>query len=198
MRYVKNNFFDGARQDAFDLCLGTFQISATSTFSPFGEEGGSKKPPIVYLVPFCAALSFGLLISTLLVGFESRGKQLLLLLCCSAVILACGWVLLTYNEVFVDLPRLVQKPASAVRARAASRRRQLAAPSADVAAWLAWAGAGEGEGKGKDEGDKDHGHPRRGAGGGLARLARPLALAAKKAVALLATPTPAALPLPPP
>ncbi|KAJ3117503.1 hypothetical protein HK098_006240 [Nowakowskiella sp. JEL0407] len=46
-RYVKNNYLDGARQDAFDLFLGVYKVDPSAP-SPFVTEAVSVK---VYLYP---------------------------------------------------------------------------------------------------------------------------------------------------
>ncbi|KAI4197765.1 MAG: hypothetical protein LQ346_002925 [Caloplaca aetnensis] len=55
-RYVKNNFSDGPRQDAFDLFLGTFQpdssgIGASQVFV-------DRRPILIQAIPYLLAMSF--------------------------------------------------------------------------------------------------------------------------------------------
>jgi phosphatidylinositol 4-phosphatase len=46
MRYLKNNFMDGARQDAIDLFLGNYEVSS-DLVSPFVSVERSIKLRIV-------------------------------------------------------------------------------------------------------------------------------------------------------
>jgi phosphatidylinositol 4-phosphatase len=47
MRYVKNNYMDGARQDGFDLALGVYRVSSTSwEDSPYNMD----TPLVIHMV----------------------------------------------------------------------------------------------------------------------------------------------------
>ncbi|KAJ1568827.1 hypothetical protein HK405_013365, partial [Cladochytrium tenue] len=65
VRYIKNNFVDGRRQDAFDLFLGRFQVDQ-QTESPFARP---VRPAGLVLLLASALLNFCLLVLVLTVGF---------------------------------------------------------------------------------------------------------------------------------
>ncbi|ORY47698.1 hypothetical protein BCR33DRAFT_696129 [Rhizoclosmatium globosum] len=62
VRYVKNNFFDGFRQDSFDLFLGNYTVNQLSS-SPFDRD---QKPVHFFIIPAVLALSFFMALLTLL------------------------------------------------------------------------------------------------------------------------------------
>ncbi|CAO1596209.1 Phosphoinositide phosphatase sac1 [Xanthoria calcicola] len=63
-RYVKNNFSDGPRQDAFDLFLGTFLPDSSSIGS--GRAFVDRRPVLIQSIPYVLAASvFMVLISSL-------------------------------------------------------------------------------------------------------------------------------------
>ncbi|MCJ1306474.1 hypothetical protein MMC25_000117 [Agyrium rufum] len=62
-RYVRNNFLDGPRQDAFDVFLGTY--------SPSSHVGGGRvfkddRPPYIQAMPYVLATSFFMVLVSLL------------------------------------------------------------------------------------------------------------------------------------
>lgn len=59
-RYVKNNFLDGPRQDAFDLFLGTFlpDSSGVGTSQVFAD----RRPALIQAIPYVLATSFFLVL----------------------------------------------------------------------------------------------------------------------------------------
>ena len=61
VRYVKNNFFDGMRQDSMDLFHGKYMVNPSQQ-SPYRDE----QPVSLVAVPMALAVSLGLLILNLL------------------------------------------------------------------------------------------------------------------------------------
>jgi hypothetical protein len=51
VRYVRNNFMDGGRQDSFDLFLGVYVVGAGR--SPFEGDGGREKEQVMLGACLC-------------------------------------------------------------------------------------------------------------------------------------------------
>lgn len=107
-RYIKNNYSDGSRQDAFDLLLGNYDVRPSR--SPF-----SAKPLRVRIVPLVAIFAFAMLAFALLIpssaGISPRTSSSLLFLSfwISVIVAACRFVF-QHAEQYVDWPRLVPLP----------------------------------------------------------------------------------------
>lgn len=106
-RYLLNNFFDGPRQDAYDLFLGNFDPSKESTSeNPFVDQ----RPIYTQMVPF----AFFLALFMLLVGLILPRKMETRLPFSLYVILwliVMAWALFnlnTYGMTYVNWPRLVR------------------------------------------------------------------------------------------
>ncbi|TPX71110.1 hypothetical protein SpCBS45565_g01267 [Spizellomyces sp. 'palustris'] len=108
IRYFKNNFLDGSRQDAFDLFLGVYQVNPTLT-SPFLQQ--SK--PVRYL-----ALPVGIFGSIFMIMFiflatpYSLSYRLVFSMIWVAVMVVCLKLIVKYGSDYVDLPRLAVKVVS--------------------------------------------------------------------------------------
>ncbi|PAA52869.1 hypothetical protein BOX15_Mlig019972g2 [Macrostomum lignano] len=104
VRYARNNFYDGWRQDAIDLLLGNY-LPERGELSPFAQGRDWK----VWLLP--SVLLFGLTMLTMgaLLPPEHWSEQMLFsLFWCTSVVLAIFGIFY-YGEDFVDRPRLGQK-----------------------------------------------------------------------------------------
>ncbi|KAI9193572.1 Sac phosphatase domain-containing protein [Polychytrium aggregatum] len=102
IRYVKNNYFDGTRQDSFDLLLGKYQVSAG--VSPFKSQ---LKLHHVAL-PLGALFSIFMAFVVLSVRFERLSGQLFYLLFWSLSAAACLRLIVMKGTEFVERPHLVE------------------------------------------------------------------------------------------
>ncbi|RCI05525.1 hypothetical protein CU098_011994 [Rhizopus stolonifer] len=110
IRYIKNNYLDGSRQDAIDLFLGNYRVSGTS---PFKTSSIQTK-----WVPLCMLIASVLFLMTLfhssLFYIESSLLYVLSLSFWFAIIVTC-WLYIQQNaSSFVDWPKLIpiQQPLS--------------------------------------------------------------------------------------
>ncbi|KAK7498060.1 hypothetical protein BaRGS_00010648 [Batillaria attramentaria] len=108
IRYVKNNFQDGFRQDAIDLFLGNHVVEETeglTTSSPLSQQRDWK----YYAVPVICLIAFAMmLISILLPGEDAREQLMYILFWGSATAISMATLML-FGTVFVDQPRLTQE-----------------------------------------------------------------------------------------
>ncbi|RUS13188.1 hypothetical protein BC937DRAFT_86184 [Endogone sp. FLAS-F59071] len=108
-RYIKNNYSDGSRQDAFDLLLGNYDVR--SSRSPFSVA----KPLRVRIVPLVAIFAFAMLSFAFLIpsaaGISPRSSSSILFLSfwISVIVAACRFVF-QHAEQYVDWPKLVPLP----------------------------------------------------------------------------------------
>ncbi|CAO1636460.1 unnamed protein product [Parajaminaea phylloscopi] len=65
-RYVKNNFFDGPRQDAYDLFTGAW--------TPAKGVSGTKRSLVIRSVPYVLAFSFFMILSGLILPHRTPGS----------------------------------------------------------------------------------------------------------------------------
>ncbi|KAL2918716.1 Phosphoinositide phosphatase sac1 [Polyrhizophydium stewartii] len=125
MRYVKNNFLDGFRQDAIDLFVGRYQVDP-SRESPFANQ---LVTPRTILIPMLLILA-GFVAVFALVMPQTTATTAWCLAVALAMALAAVRLMDTYSDEFVSRPQLVPD------VWAAGRRRT---------------GAGAGAGAGADE-----------------------------------------------
>ncbi|KAI8382402.1 SacI homology domain-containing protein [Blakeslea trispora] len=112
-RYIKNNFLDGDRQDAFDLILGNFDVHhdqpASAQRADFAEQ-----PLRVRVVPYILAFALLMLLVNLIrpsySGFQSYTAYFLLLLFWISVLISGVRFALKHGDDFVQWPRLVKLP----------------------------------------------------------------------------------------
>jgi len=110
LRYFKNNFADGFRQDSLDLFVGNYVVSPT--------EGVTHESPVVdrkqdqrYLAyPVALTLSIAMFTLSLLVPAELSTEILLGLLFWAAMIFVTGGTLFKNGPDYVDRPHLFQIP----------------------------------------------------------------------------------------
>lgn len=74
MRYVKNNFLDGSRQDAYDLITGTWQPSKDSH-----QAFIDRRPLITRTAPYVALTSAAFLLFRFFLPAFTTSKSILLL-----------------------------------------------------------------------------------------------------------------------
>merc|ERR1719384_276471 len=107
IRYFKNNFADGFRQDSLDLFVGNYIVSPT--------EGVTHESPVInnrqdqrYLAyPIALALSLAMFTLSLMVPAELSTEILLGLLFWAAMIFVTGGTIFKNGPDYVDQPRLV-------------------------------------------------------------------------------------------
>lgn len=97
-RYAKNNFNDGARQDAIDLVLGHYKVDVFS--------GPSNKGTWLYYLPLVllVTLSFLLLITLLFSDFDDANFILVLMSIVSTALFLM-LMISRHSQVYVDLPK---------------------------------------------------------------------------------------------
>ncbi|RKP09538.1 SacI homology domain-containing protein [Thamnocephalis sphaerospora] len=108
VRYVKNNYMDGLRQDAYDLLLGTYVIQADGP-SPLAM----LKPQAARAIPAAALLSLVMLfLGFTFPGTENVGWFAFMFWCTmwSGLLGAAAHVALQRSDELVDWPRLVSYP----------------------------------------------------------------------------------------
>ncbi|KAJ3043751.1 Phosphatidylinositide phosphatase SAC1 [Rhizophlyctis rosea] len=120
IRYVKNNYLDGKRQDAFDLFLGVYNVDPR-TRSPWSDDVG--KPAHTYLLPICIVLCFMGINFTFLVPPKSGViTKYLEILAWFGVVAVLLWIMLQWGEDYVQTPKLSK----------AARRMEYAVQQGDV------------------------------------------------------------------
>ncbi|RKF58746.1 Phosphoinositide phosphatase SAC1 [Erysiphe neolycopersici] len=107
-RYVKNNFLDGPKQDAFDLFMGTY-LPGTDSDSIFID----KRPLLIQSIPYILAFS----IFFVLVGLSSRRLPdaaafpvKFFTMFWFVVGVWCSVFIMNHGMLFVNWPRLVPRP----------------------------------------------------------------------------------------
>ncbi|RUS70045.1 hypothetical protein EGW08_022194 [Elysia chlorotica] len=105
VRYIKNNFQDGNRQDAIDLFLGNYIVEENeglTTKSPYEVDRDWK----YYAVPVIFIVAFSMFVVSVLLPDEHLSEQMMYVLfwgMASAMSLA---TIFMYGTTFVDQPRL--------------------------------------------------------------------------------------------
>lgn len=104
VRYVKNNFFDGERQDSFDLLLGKYVINSNQ--SPFRID----RPNYYYRAPLFLLLIISVLTLNFVFDSEFAVLQRLLILACMLAVGILVRFIVAKGEEFVDYPKLIKVP----------------------------------------------------------------------------------------
>lgn len=105
IRYIKNNYLDGSRQDGIDLFLGKYRVQGHHLKSPF------KTPPSSILIKFMPLYLLASFILFMIVLFTPNTFSSLVhisfLSFLFAVIVTC-WLYMQQNgDKFVDWPKLL-------------------------------------------------------------------------------------------
>ncbi|XP_056015741.1 phosphatidylinositol-3-phosphatase SAC1-like isoform X1 [Ostrea edulis] len=110
IRYFKNNFGDGFRQDAIDLILGNYVIEE--------NEGISRPSPLqaerdwkFYAVPVIFVIAMGMCLISILLPDESWSEQFMYILFWGTASIVSLGVIYIYGSEFVDQPKLVHTQA---------------------------------------------------------------------------------------
>lgn len=110
IRYVKNNYFDGDRQDAIDLFLGKFnrdnqdRIEMYTTYTPRYALWKIQSAPLVFLSSLC--FFFWLLFFIDMNNVESPLYYIFLLSLCFTMILFTWCFILQNGLEFINWPKL--------------------------------------------------------------------------------------------
>ena len=104
MRYVKNNFMDGARQDSFDLFLGKYVVSASALQSPFASKSDISTRQILLIFGLIVSLFIGVYAIAFTHTVWSSLYYLVLSLVMTAVVVR---LVFHYGTEFVSYPVLV-------------------------------------------------------------------------------------------
>ncbi|KAF4311695.1 putative phosphoinositide phosphatase protein [Botryosphaeria dothidea] len=110
-RYMKNNFLDGPRQDAFDLFLGTYLPSTSNIGNNLLFV--DRRPLAIQSVPYILA---GCVFFIFISAFTRRSPDAyvwplrILVLLCFAVCLVCIRFVQTHGTLYVNWPKLNTPP----------------------------------------------------------------------------------------
>ncbi|KAF8453158.1 SacI homology domain-containing protein [Terfezia claveryi] len=102
-RYIKNNFADGPRQDAYDLFLGNYLPYASGISSSWVFV--DRRPIFIQSVPYILAASVFLVLFTM-VAADSRLTMRLFMLFWTTVGLYSGHFIFTHGMLYVNWPKL--------------------------------------------------------------------------------------------
>ncbi|XP_061814390.1 phosphatidylinositol-3-phosphatase SAC1-B isoform X1 [Nerophis lumbriciformis] len=105
IRYYKNNFSDGFRQDSIDLFLGNFAVDEGDTTTPLREPKDWK----FLTLPIIMVVAFSMCIICLLMAGDTWTETLAYVLFWGTASVVTGGLILFNGRDFVDAPKLVQK-----------------------------------------------------------------------------------------
>ncbi|XP_076448962.1 phosphatidylinositol-3-phosphatase SAC1-like [Babylonia areolata] len=107
VRYIRNNFQDGYRQDAIDLFLGNHIVEETeglTTRSPLAVQRDWK----FYVIPVVCLIALAMMIISLLLPGENASEQLMYVLFWGSATAISLATMMLFGTTFVDQPRLAQ------------------------------------------------------------------------------------------
>ncbi|KAM8882787.1 phosphatidylinositol-3-phosphatase SAC1-A [Synchiropus picturatus] len=105
IRYYKNNFSDGFRQDSIDLFLGNYTVDESDATSPLRVKNDLK----VLALPFIMLAAVVMCILCLLKAGDTWGETMTYVLFWAATSAVIGSIILSNGKDFVDAPKLVYK-----------------------------------------------------------------------------------------
>jgi len=105
IRYYKNNFADGFRQDSIDLLLGNYVVDPSNKSSPFVE----KKDWKYMALPFILLLGFSMFIISLLLPSTEITLQLTYVIFWGLACMITLYFVVLFGTEFVNIPRLACK-----------------------------------------------------------------------------------------
>ncbi|XP_053718145.1 phosphatidylinositol-3-phosphatase SAC1-A [Synchiropus splendidus] len=105
IRYYKNNFSDGFRQDSIDLFLGNYTVDESDATSPLRVKNDLK----VLALPFIMLAAVVMCILCLLKAGDTWGETMTYVLFWAATSTVIGSIILSNGKDFVDAPKLVYK-----------------------------------------------------------------------------------------
>jgi hypothetical protein len=110
MRYVKNNFLDGERQDSFDLFLGNYRLETAK--NPFDDAKALRVRVVPYILAFALFMLLLNLVRPNYSGFQTYTSYFLLLLFWISVLISGVRFAVKHGDEFVQWPHLVKLPAT--------------------------------------------------------------------------------------
>ncbi|KAF2361297.1 SAC domain [Trinorchestia longiramus] len=105
VRYIKNNFLDGDRQDGIDLLLGKHRVETTEaagTFCPLRDT----RDPRLFLFPLGVFFSLLMVFASVLLPSELNSFTLLSLLFWAGMVVAASLLTLRQGRQLVSAPKL--------------------------------------------------------------------------------------------
>ncbi|XP_048882219.1 phosphatidylinositol-3-phosphatase SAC1-B [Brienomyrus brachyistius] len=105
IRYYKNNFSDGFRQDSIDLFLGNYMVDEVDVSTPLQIQRDWR----FLTLPVIMVVAFSMCIICLLMAGDTWTETLAYVLFWGTASITTGGVILINGQEFVDAPRLVQK-----------------------------------------------------------------------------------------
>uniref|UniRef100_A0A667ZT82 SAC1 like phosphatidylinositide phosphatase b n=1 Tax=Myripristis murdjan TaxID=586833 RepID=A0A667ZT82_9TELE len=105
IRYYKNNFSDGFRQDSIDLFLGNYAVDEADLTTPLREPKDWK----FLTLPIIMVVAFSMCIICLLMAGDTWTETLAYVLFWGTASVVTAGVILFNGRDFVDAPKLVQK-----------------------------------------------------------------------------------------
>ncbi|XP_077052553.1 phosphatidylinositol-3-phosphatase SAC1-A [Siphateles boraxobius] len=105
IRYYKNNFSDGFRQDSIDLFLGNYTVDETDGLMPLHAQKDWK----FLLLPVIMVVAFSMCIICLLMAGDTWTETLAYVLFWGLASALTAAVIVVNGREFVDAPKLVQK-----------------------------------------------------------------------------------------
>jgi len=105
IRYVKNNFFDGFRQDAIDLFLGNYRIKPGHP-SPFASSENTDKAVRTRVIPALFFLALFMLIASLFIPTALLTTKLIYLVFWGVIAFICIQTITKNYSDFVNSPKL--------------------------------------------------------------------------------------------
>ncbi|KXJ14652.1 Phosphatidylinositide phosphatase SAC1-B [Exaiptasia diaphana] len=107
IRYYKNNFSDGYRQDSIDLFLGNYIVDSNECISkpcPLQQ----KRDWRYMMLPFILLFGFSMFIISLILPSTEYGIQFLYVLFWGAAVFMTLYIVVFFGTEFVDQPKLLQ------------------------------------------------------------------------------------------
>ncbi|XP_038154593.1 phosphatidylinositol-3-phosphatase SAC1-B-like [Cyprinodon tularosa] len=105
IRYYKNNFSDGFRQDSIDLFLGNYAVDEADWTTPLQDRKDWK----FLTLPIVMVVAFSMCIICLLMAGDTWTETLAYVLFWGTASVLTGGLILFNGRDFVDAPKLVQK-----------------------------------------------------------------------------------------
>nr|DBA24735.1 TPA: hypothetical protein GDO54_012354 [Pyxicephalus adspersus] len=105
IRYYKNNFSDGFRQDSIDLFLGNYTVEEAYSSSPLQVQKDWK----FLALPIIMVVAFSMCIICLLMAGDTWTETLAYVLFWAVASIGTATIILYNGKDFVDAPKLVQK-----------------------------------------------------------------------------------------
>ncbi|XP_067267139.1 phosphatidylinositol-3-phosphatase SAC1-A isoform X1 [Chanodichthys erythropterus] len=113
IRYYKNNFSDGFRQDSIDLFLGNYTVDETDGLTPLHAQKDWKFLLVsalpILLLPVIMVVAFSMCIICLLMAGDTWTETLAYVLFWGMASALTAAVIVVNGREFVDAPKLVQK-----------------------------------------------------------------------------------------